>query len=104
MVRITNGENIYEVTRGAFDGIYSHQGYTIIDDAKRTANQAIITHEKDEKNDDEKFIDELLEKPISQWNKIEVKKFAELKHINIAGTKNANDAKEIIKEFLDAEE
>lgn len=104
MVRITNGENVYEVTRGAFDGIYSHQGYTIIDDAKPAVNPAIIVPEKDEKTEDEKFIDELLEKPISQWNKTEVKKFAELKGIDITGTKNANEAKEIIKEFLDVEE
>lgn len=103
MVRITNGENVYEVTRGAFDGIYSHQGYRIIDENKpvRTQPAVVIPNEKGE---DEKFIDELLEKPISQWNKTEVKRFAELKEIDITGTKNANEAKEIIKEFLEVEE
>ena len=33
MVKITNGVNVYEVTRGAFDGIFSRQGYTIVDEA-----------------------------------------------------------------------
>lgn len=104
MVKITNGENVYEVTRGAFDGIYSHQGYRIINDTKPANIQPTPVVIPDEKGEDEKFIDELLEKPISQWNKTEVKRFAELKEIDITGTKNVNEAKEIIKEFLEVEE
>lgn len=98
MVKITNGVNVFEVTRGAFDGIYSRQGYTIIDE-KKAAKQEPKTPEK---TDDEKFLDEIVEKPISQWNKDEVKRFAALKEIDITGTKNANEAKEIIKSFLEA--
>ena len=30
MVKITNGVDVFEVTRGAFDGIYSHQGFRVI--------------------------------------------------------------------------
>ena len=47
-------------------------------------------------------MDEVQEKPISQWNKEEVKRFAALKNIDISGTKNAGEAKNIIKEFLGA--
>lgn len=101
MVKITNGVNIFEVTRGAFDGIYSHQGYTVLGSEKTEAH---IDNTGSEKTDDEKFLDEIIEKPISQWNKNEVKRFAELKEIDISGTKNVNEAKEIIKEFLDVEE
>lgn len=96
MVKITNGVNIFEVTRGAFDGIYSRQGYTVVDEAvKRKAADWVP-----EKTEDELFLDEILEKPISQWNKEEVKRFAALNDIDIAGTKNANEAKNVIKEFL----
>lgn len=96
MVKITNGVNIFEVTRGAFDGIYSRQGYTVVDEAvKRKAADCVP-----EKTEDELFLDEILEKPISQWNKEEVKRFAALNDIDIAGTKNANEAKNVIKEFL----
>ena len=96
MVKITNGVNVFEVTRGAFDGIYSRQGYTIVDEAvKRKAADWVP-----EKTEDELFLDEILEKPISQWNKEEVKRFAALNDIDIAGTKNANEAKNVIKEFL----
>lgn len=96
MVKITNGVNVFEVTRGALDGIFSRQGYTVVDEAvKRKAADWVP-----EKTEDELFLDEILEKPISQWNKEEVKRFAALNDIDIAGTKNANEAKNVIKEFL----
>ena len=99
MVKITNGVNVFEVTRGAFDGIYSRQGYTILNE-QVPGQQEIKAPEKTE---DEKFLDEIIEKPISQWNKDEVKRFAVLKEIDITGTKNANEAKEIIKDFIAAD-
>lgn len=97
MVKITNGVNTYEVTRGAFDGIFSRQGYTVVNEA--VAEEAPRVPEKTE---DELFLDEILEKPISQWSKEEVKRFAALNDIDIAGTKNANEAKSAIREFLGA--
>lgn len=96
MVKITNGVNVFEVTRGAFDGIYSRQGYTIMGEKK-----AVAEVKTPEKTEDEKFLDEIIEKPISQWNKDEVKRFAALKEIDITGTKNAGEAKEIIKNYIE---
>ena len=101
MVKITNGVNVFEVTRGAFDGIYSRQGYKLVDEKAETkAPEAPVAPEKSE---DDIFVEEILEKPISQWNKEEVKRFAAIKEIDISGTKNANEAKEIIKSFIDGE-
>lgn len=101
MVKITNGVNVFEVTRGAFDGIYSRQGYKLVDEkAEAKAHEA---HADPEKSEDDIFVEEILEKPISQWNKEEVKRFAAIKEIDISGTKNANEAKEIIKSFIDGE-
>lgn len=102
MVKITNGVNVFEVTRGAFDGIYSRQGYTIMNEKpadKVKESEAPV----DNRTEDEVFLDEIQEKPISGWNKEEVKRFAALKEIDITGTKNVNEAKTIIKEFLDNE-
>ena len=101
MVKITNGVNVFEVTRGAFDGIYSRQGYRLVDEkVEANASEAPAAPEKSE---DDIFVEEILEKPISQWNKEEVKRFAAIKEIDISGTKNANEAKEIIKSFIDGE-
>lgn len=101
MVKITNDVNVFEVTRGAFDGIYSRQGYHIVDEDKKA--DAFAKPTTPEKSEDEIFVEEILEKPISQWNKEEVKHFAAIKEIDISGTKNANEAKEIIKSFIDGE-
>lgn len=101
MVKITNGVNVFEVTRGAFDGIYSRQGYRLVDE--KTEAKTPEASKASEKTEDEIFVEEILEKPISQWNKEEVKRFAAIKKIDISGTKNANEAKEIIKSFIDGE-
>ena len=98
MVKISNGIDVFEVTRGAFDGIYSHQGYYVV-----SHEEAEEKTEVEEKTEDEIFVEDHLEKPISQWNKEEVKKFAVIKNIDISGTENPRQAKEIIKSFLDAE-
>lgn len=102
MVKITNGVNVFEVTRGAFDGIYSRQGYKLVDEKNKKAEVPAVPAVP-EKSEDEIFVEEILEKPISQWNKEEVKHFAAIKEIDITGTKNANEAKEIIKSFIDGE-
>ena len=52
MVKITNGVNVYEVTRGAFDGIFSRQGYTIVDEAAEK-KVAAETPQEPEKTEDE---------------------------------------------------
>jgi hypothetical protein len=101
VVKITNGVNVFEVTRGAFDGIYSRQGYTLIEENKVDSD---VNTEVPEKTEDEKFLDEIVEKPISQWSKDEIKRFAALKDIDITGTKNAGEAKEIIKSFIESQE
>lgn len=103
MVKITNGKDIFEVTRGAFDGIYSRQGYTIFEEKKQVEVDEQVNVEP-EKSEDEIFADEIIEKPISQWSKEEVKRFASVKGIDITGTKNANEAKELIKQFLEENE
>lgn len=100
MVKITNGIVTFEVTRGAYDGIYSHQGFKPVNEVKKTEEKVATDEGVDNRTDDEKFADELVEKPISQWNKEEVKRFAAIRDIDISGTKNANEAKEIIKQFL----
>lgn len=115
MVKISNGEVTQIVSRGAFDTQYKRLGFQIVRD-----NQAVEAKKEEKKSEaqvpDDDFdadvvddtedgddFEELLEKPISQWNKTEVKDFAAAKGIDIHGTKNANEAKEIIKKYLDDE-
>ena len=137
MVRITNGINTFEVTKGAFDGIFSRQGYHIVgcndnynedykstsdvitDDGNKNGNEDVDGNNvsntvgnsddndnvnDDEKSEDDKYCEEILEKPIAQWSKEEIKKFAEIKEIDITGTKNAGEARDRIKAYLEDQE
>lgn len=103
MVKITNGVNVFEVSDGAYENIYKHQGYQKID---KPAEQAFVPEdpEGEKKTADEMFVEELREKPISQWNKDEVKRYAAIMDIDIKGTKSVNDAKEVIKAAMAAAE
>lgn len=102
MVKITNGINIFEVTKGAYEGIYSKQGYTLLNENK--SPEAPQNPQEPIGNDDDKFLSDVMEKPISQWSKAEVKQFAALKGLDLSGTKNVGEAKEMIKNFLQQEE
>lgn len=117
MVKISNGEVTQIVSRGAFETQYKRLGFQIVGDNKATEVKKATEEKKseaqvpdddfdadvaDDTEDGDDF-EELLEKPISQWNKTEVKDFAAAKGIDIHGTKNANEAKEIIKKYLDDE-
>lgn len=119
MVKISNGEVTQIVSRGAFDTQYKRLGFQIVGDNETAEVKKVVEENKPEAKvpDDDDFdadaadddtedgddFEELLEKPISQWNKTEVKDFAAAKGIDIHGTKNANEAKEIIKKYLDDE-
>lgn len=100
MVKITNGINVFEVTSGAYDTIYKHQGYQRVEE---DMGGIFMPDEegKTEKTADEMFIGELEKKPISQWNKDEVKRYAAATGINISGTKSINEAKEVIKRAME---
>lgn len=111
MVKITNGDITTFVSRGAYESQYKDLGFVIAGD--------LPFEEKYEDSDDESFdgvpddfVDsgetdatddyaDLLEKPISQWSKNEVRDFAHAKGIDIKGTKNVNEAKDVIKKYLE---
>lgn len=113
LVKIRRGKTVYEVTQGAFDSIYSKQGFEVMDGKKKEKHhakqekpeeKATEAEEVEVENNDEIVKDEfadLISKPISNWSKDEIKDFAEAKGIDISETKNAKEAKEIIKKYLE---
>ena len=102
MVKITNGRDTFEVTEGAFEGIFIHQGFVKVDD-KKEEHKIILDEVEIPVVDAADEFDELEnEKPVSQWTKAEVKEFARANGIDLSGTKNVNEAKEIIKQFIGA--
>lgn len=104
MVKITNGVSVFEVTKGAFDGIFSRQGFTLVNDESEDESNGFAVNGGEEKTEDEKFVEAVKEKPISQWSKEDVKRFAVINDISLSGTKSVNEAKEVIKEFIESQE
>lgn len=101
MIKITNGVETFEVSKGAFAEIYSLQGFTIEEDVTTKSKKEKVPDYVKTKEEEDAEITALLEKPIAQWNKAEIKKFCEINVIDLSGTTNAGEAKEIIKAFLD---
>lgn len=99
MVKITNFVNTFEVTQGAYDDIFKKQGFELVEEKEDKKE----TVEETKKTKEEAYIEELMEKPISQWNKEEVKTYASLKNVDISNTKNIGEARNIIKQSIDKE-
>lgn len=100
MVDITNLVNTYSVTKGAYEDIFKRQGFKPVEEEKEDKKETV---EETKKTDEEAYIEELMEKPISQWNKEEVKTYASLKNVDISNTKNIGEARNIIKQSIDKE-
>lgn len=96
MIKVTNGINVIEVSKGAYKDIYERQGYKPFKEVKKSPEKPQKAPESEEKQEDE-----IIQKPISNWNKEEVINFAKEHDIDISETKNVNEAKSIIKEFID---
>lgn len=96
-----------EVPHGAVRA-YQGLGFTVdgkvaTEVAKAKGNKAekVVAEVEDTMTEDERFVHELEKKPLSQWNKDEVKRYATICNIDISGTKNAQEAKERIKTYID---
>lgn len=123
MVKITNYVNTFEVTQGAYDDIFKKQGFELVEETprkkkkatKKPAKEAVDDYNSEEDeweeaeeatgkdyiSEEEAYIDELLKKPISQWNKEEVKTYASIKGLDISKTQNIGEARNIIKQSID---
>lgn len=100
MIDITNLVNTYSVTKGAYEDIFKRQGFKPVEEEKKDKKETVG---ETKKTNEEAYIEELMEKPISQWNKEEVKTYASLKNVDISNTKNIGEARNIIKQSIDKE-
>lgn len=104
MVVITNGINEFEVSRGAYESVFQKQGYSIIVDAEAEAvednNDAKATEHAEHVDKD---AEALVEKPISQWTKNEVKNFIAKKGIDVSGITSFNEVKDRVRKYIEEE-
>ena len=106
MIKITNGSEVYQVTNGAYETVYKPMGFVPIDGAvveddvvvdEESVSDEEWTEAESDVDEDAAWCEELKKKPIGQWNKSEVKRYAEIRDIDITGTKSINEAKDRIK-------
>lgn len=133
MVTITNGEKTFRVTAGAVP-VYKSMGFhTVTDEELEEMKQAEQEHYDDagkpadedsgsesetagdseeEEEDTESgmskeeaaFVEELLEKPLTQWSNDEVKEFVKIKGIDTSGAQKVSQVRGIIKSYLEEQQ
>lgn len=101
MLTITNGVETFVVPEGAAK-IYKNMGFRPVGGTSTTVEEPV--HNKANEVVGDNIYDDLLSKPISQWNQDEVKEFAAAKGYDVSEAKSLKQAKAIIKDALDAEE
>lgn len=104
MVVITNGINEFEVSRGAYESIFRKQGYSIVVDTETEVvedNKDAAAAEPAKQVD--KDAEALMEKPISQWTKNEVKSFIDKKRIDVSGITSFNEVKDRVRKYIEEE-
>lgn len=93
-IKSKDDKDVFQVTQGAYNTVFKNQGYSVVQKPKKAGQ-----HKSAGKvpSDEDHFVDELMEKPISQWSKDEVKRFVDIKGIDTAGAKSVNEVKDLIK-------
>lgn len=96
-IKSEDEKEIFQVTQGAYNTVFKGQGYSIVPKPKKAGQ-----HKSADKapSEDERFVAELMEKPISQWTKDEVKRFVDIKGIDTTGVKSVNEVKDLIKSMF----
>lgn len=90
-----DGKETFQVTKGAYNDVFKGQGYSAVAEKKHGQHKSAKVP-----SDDERFAAELMEKPISQWSKEEVKRFVDIKGIDTSGAKSVNEVKDLIKSMI----
>ena len=104
MIIITNGINEFEVSRGAYESIFRKQGYSVVVDTETE----VVENNKDAAAAEpakqvDKDAEALMEKPISQWTKNEVKSFIDKKRIDVSGITSFNEVKDRVRKYIEEE-
>ena len=133
MVTVTNGIETFRVTAGAVKPLENMGFHVVSDEEQKEMNHAqahmslqdvydstYVEDASDEDASDEDvpdegeeddvsaeeavFIEELLEKPLSQWSSAEIKEFVRIKNIDTSGAQKVSQVRAIVKEYLEEEQ
>lgn len=121
MVTITNGIKTFKVPSGSVKP-YEGMGFRVVSDKEleemrqneqqhyddsgepeQSSNKDSEDRQDEDTGDteEEAFIEELLEKPLTQWTNEEVKEFVRIKNIDTSGAQKVSQVRSIIKTYLE---
>lgn len=122
MVTITNGVKTFHVTSGAVK-VYEGMGFHVVsgEESDELMHMEEFDNEEEHEGHEERaekaagsdnvnsgmskedvaFIEEILEKPLSQWSNEEVKDFVKIKGIDTSGAQKVSQVRGIIKTYLE---
>lgn len=115
MIKITNGVEVYEVTRGAYENSFKNEGFVKLEDIEDKVVEPVKAKKPDVVQEPEVVAEkpveqpaekkeevvELTQKPVSEWTKTELKEFAKANKISLKD-KSVEEAKAIIAEFINS--
>lgn len=121
-VKITNGNAEFEVTKAAFKNAFEQQGFRIVDGVAPVIHnrfedkfdvdldmEAELNKVEDSKpemiaeaelSEDDLFVQGMLEKPISEWTKGELKRVAKIKGIDLSNADSTSKARQIVSKAM----
>lgn len=121
-VKITNGNAEFEVTKAAFKNAFEQQGFRIVDGVNPVIHnrfedkfdvnldmEAEFDKVEDSKpemiaeaelSEDDLFVQGMLEKPISEWTKGELKRVAKIKGIDLSNADSTSKARQIVSKAM----
>lgn len=101
MINIKRGDEELKVSISAYNSIFKPMGFTPIKVVTKRPEKVENTPIESEKTDDEKFIEDIVLKPISSWTKEELSRVVEIKKIDTSSATTVKQAREIVKQALD---
>lgn len=124
MIEITNGEVTSKVPYTAYESQYKKLGFRPVSDSgveeKKDVTPVEEEHEEEDANvvvtnvaeedadededPDTAFVEDILEKPLSQWTTDELKEFVRIKDIDTSGAKKTSEVRSIVKAFLEEQD
>lgn len=101
MINIKRGDEELKVSISAYNSIFKPMGFTPVKVVTKKPEKVENTPIEFEKTDDEKFIEDIVLKPISSWTKEELSRVVEIKKIDTSSATTVKQAREIVKQALD---
>ena len=97
-------ENIEDGTEVTTEGKTTNEKEDVDDNAEDVEGEDEEEDEQDKDAEEAAFVEDILEKPLSQWTVDELKEFVRIKNVDTTGAKKTSEVRAIVKKFLEEQD